>query len=114
MLRARAYIFSVPRSVKDMESHLDGVRIPLLLESLMEAPLDVLWEITPARGHDTRNVFFDFIEICSEIMERESWKVLDIAVANETDTDFKVWVIFTDIINDLFQGVLRSLDPACH
>ena len=101
--------------IRDVESGFYAVGLPTQTKGLIEATLHIFREVSSSHRRLTLNLLLDSIDICGEVRNIESLISLAIvSVRNKGDTHGQPLVLILHMIDNLMQGVLRSLDPGGH
>ena len=102
-------------SIRDVESGFYAFRLPTQTKGLIETPLHIFREVSSTHRRLALNLLLDSIDICGEVRDIESliWLAI-VSVRNKGDTHGQPLVLILHMIDNLMQGVLRSLDPGLH
>ena len=110
-----ADVFAVARGVGNVEGNLSGTILrPSELQGFVEGTLDIFWEVTTAASWLLADILLDFVNIRRELCDIEPIVVLHVSVGHKGHSDLESGIVFSDRVNDLVEGVLRSLDPRVH
>lgn len=110
-----ADVLTVAWSVSDMERHLHAIVSPFEAESLVETTLNIFREVTSTSSRLLVDISLNEVDIAREIGHVEAlFAILYIPVGDKGDVNRETSIGVSNMINDLTECVLGTLDPGVH
>ena len=94
-------VLSMAWGICNMESGLDTISVPAESESLIEAALDILGEVTATAGRLAVDLSLDRFDIRGEISDIESIVILHIPVGHKANSHRKALASILHVVDDL-------------
>ena len=104
-------------SISDQEHPFGGLGSPVLHKQDFDASNHILRDIGASFSWDVFDEITHLVEIRSELLDGESFIVLNVSVTNEADADSDLTFLLAlllDTSDDLLQSLLSPIDPPLH
>ena len=102
------------RCIRDKESLLDAISVPGELQSFIKTTLHVLGHISTTRSSLRLYPFFSCVDVIRKVKHIKPGKVVNVSVGDEADPDAHTGVRVYDVVDNLAESVLGTLDPRTH